>query len=236
MLKFMMKNIPADYIFGGYSVRKNTAVLSKKEGNTISYDKFLYTYIDTFLSFYILMDDGTYMNVETKERVPLLSAEDLMSKHLTNEDIDTEDYNKEKIFGVFGIRNMDVLIKQVDDLNIANDAEELRLKGVIEPKKAYLGMEINATISSFNKAVNRDVKEVEVPPIKNGFDDDYDSVLGDEIDFFDFMSNKDDDNIIDDLIKLNNSMDGVDNIKDGKEIVITKGTDGEAGTVEIRDN
>ena len=43
MLKFMMKNIPADYIFGGYSVRKNTAVLSKKEGNTISYDKFLYT-------------------------------------------------------------------------------------------------------------------------------------------------------------------------------------------------
>ena len=34
-------------------------------------------------------------------------------------------------------------------------------------------MEINSTISLFNKAVNRDVKEVEVPPIKNGFDDEY---------------------------------------------------------------
>ena len=75
-----------------------------------------------------------------------------------------------------------------------------------------------------------------VPPIRYGEDDTYNSVIGDELDFFDFMSNKDDDNIIDDLIKLNNSMDGVDNIKEGKEIVITKGTDGEAGTVEIRDN
>ena len=31
-------------------------------------------------------------------------------------------------------------------------------------------------------------------------------------------------------------MDGVDNIRDGKEIVITKGTEGQAGTVEIKDN
>ena len=131
---------------------------------------------------------------------------------------------------------MEKLIKQVDELNIANNAEELRLKGLIEPKKAYLGMEINATISSFNKAINRVKGEVMVPPIRYGEDDTYNSVIGDELDFFDFMSNKDDDAIIDDLIKLNKSMDGVDNIKEGKEIVITKGVDGEAGTVEIRDN
>jgi hypothetical protein len=232
----MMKNLSAEFVFGGYSVRKNTAVLSRKVDNKIYYDKFLYTYIENNLSFYILMDDGTYMNVETNDRVPLLTAEDLMSRHLRHDEKLDEEYERDKIIGVFGIRNMETLIKQVDEMNIANNADELRLKGLIEPKKAYLGMEINATISSFNKAINRVKGEVMVPPIRYGEDDTYNSVIGDELDFFDFMSNKDDDNIIDDLIKLNNSMDGVDNIKDGKEIVITKGTDGEAGTVEIRDN
>ena len=213
MLKFMMKNIPADYIFGGYSVRKNTAVLSKKEGNTISYDKFLYTYIDTFLSFYILMDDGSYMNVETNDRVPLLTAEDLMSKHLKMDEELEEEYDKEKIIGVFGVRTMNEIVKQVDDLNIANNAEELRLKGIIELKKAYMGMEVNGTIASFNKAVRRSLTEVIVPPIKSSFDDEYNSIIGDELDYFDFVSNKDSDTIIDDLIKLNNSIDGVGNLK-----------------------
>lgn len=236
MLKFMMKNLSAEFVFGGYSVRKNTAVLSRKVDNKIYYDKFLYTYIENNLSFYILMDDGTYMNVETNDRVPLLTAEDLMSRHLRPDEKLDEEYERDKIIGVFGIRNMEKLIKKVDELNIANNAEELRLKGLIEPKKAYLGMEINATISSFNKAINRVKGEVMVPPIRYGEDDTYNSVIGDELDFFDFMSNKDDDAIIDDLIKLNESMDGVDNIKEGKEIVITKGVDGEAGTVEIRDN
>lgn len=232
MLKFMMKNIPADYIFGGYNVRKNIAVLSKKVGNTISYDKFMYTYIDTFLSFYILMEDGSYMNVETNDRVPLLTAEDLMSKHLKMDEELDEEYDKDKIIGVFGIRNMDTIIKQVDDLNIANNAEELRLKGIIEPKKAYMGMEVNGTISSFNKAVKRSRTEIVVPPIKSSFEDDYNSVIGDELDYFDFVSNKDSDTIINDLLKLNESMDGVDNVKSGKEIVINSID----GSVDIKDN
>lgn len=236
MLKYMMKNLPGEYVFGGYSVRKSTAVLSRKEDNKIYYDKFLYTYVDNFLSFYILMEDGTYMNVETSDRVPLLNAEDLMSKHLPmNEEID-EEYERDKIIGVFGIRNMESLIKQVDDMNIANNAQEARLKGLIETKKAYMGFEITSTIAAFNKATRRRADYVTVPPIKYNAEDTYTSIIGDEIDYFDFMSNKDDDTIIDDLMKLNQSIDGVDNVKDGKEIIITKGTDGVAGTVEIKDS
>ena len=30
MFKYMMKNLSAEFVFGGYSVRKNTAVLSRK--------------------------------------------------------------------------------------------------------------------------------------------------------------------------------------------------------------
>ena len=236
MLKYMMKSLPSEYVFGGYSVRKSTAVLSRKEDNKIYYDKFLYTYLDNFLSFYILMEDGNYMNVETGDRVPLLNAEDLMSKHMKFEDKLDEEYERDKIIGVFGIRRMEELIKQVDDLNVANGAEELRLKGLIEPKKAYMGMEITGTISSFNKATGRRRDYITIPPVKYGEDDTYQSVIGDELDFFDFMSNKDDETIVNDLIKLNSSMDGVDNIRDGKEIVITKGTEGQAGTVEIKDN
>ena len=232
MLKYMMKSLPGEYVFGGYNVRKSTAVLSRKEDNKIYYDKFLYTYIDNFLSFYILMDDGTYMNVETSDRVPLLNAEDLMSKHLPmNEELD-EEYERDKIVGVFGIRNMESLIKQVDDMNISNNAQEARLKGLIEPKKAYMGFEITSTIAAFNKATRRRADYITVPPIKYGVDDTYSSIIGDEIDYFDFMSNKEADAIIDDLTKLAQSIDGVDNVRDGKEIVITKGTDGQAGTVE----
>ncbi len=232
----MMKNLPADYVFGGYSVRKSTAVISRKEDNKIYYDKFLYTYVDNFLSFYILMDDGLYMNVETGDRVSLLGAEELMSKHLRMEENIEEEYERDKIVGVFGIRNMETLIKQVDDMNIANDAKEARLKGLIEPKKAYLGMEITSTIAAFNKATRRRADYVTVPPIKYGEDDTYHSIIGDELDYFDFMSNKEDDAIIDDLMKLDQSIDGVDNVRDGKEIIITKGTEGQAGTVEIKDN
>lgn len=214
MLKFMMKNLSAEFVFGGYSVRKNTAFANRRVGSRVFYDRFVYTYIDTFLSFYILMEDGTYMNVETKDRVPLLTAEDLMSKHLKPGEDFEETYEREKIIGVFGVRQMDALVKQVDDLNSSNGVEEVRLKGLIEPKKAYMGMEINAIILSFNKATNRTRKEIIIPPIKYDFDDEYESVLGDEIDYFDFVSNKDADAIIDDLIKLNDSMDGVGNLKD----------------------
>lgn len=232
----MMKNLPGEYVFGGYSVKKSTAVLSKKDGNKIYYDKFLYTYIDNFLSFYILMDDGTYLNVETNDRVPLLTAEELMSKHLLmSEEVD-EEYARDKIIGVFGVRDMETLIKQVDDMNLANGAHEARLKGLIEIKKAYMGYEITSTIAAFNKATGRRADYITVPPIKYSSEDSYQSIIGDEIDFFDFVSNKEADTIIDDLIKLDQSTDGVDNLKSGKEIVITKGTDGQAGTVEIIDN
>ena len=236
MLKYMMKTLPSEFVFGGYSVRKSVAVLSKKVDNKIYYEKFLYTYIDNHLSFYILMDDGKYLNIETNERVPLLNAEDLMSKHMKfDEELDGE-YEKDKIIGVFGVRRMESIIKQTDDLNVENGAEEMRLKGVIEPKKSYMGMEISTALSAFNKATGRIKDSITVPPIKYGADDTYESVIGDEIDFFDFMSNKDDEAIINDLMKLNQSLDGVDNIKAGKEILITKGAEGEAGTVEIKDN
>ena len=236
MLKYMMKSLPGEYVFGGYSVRKSTAVLSRKEENKIYYDKFLYTYVDNFLSFYIQMEDGTYMNVETGDRVPLLNAEDLMSKHLPIDAELEEEYERDKIIGVFGIRNMETLIKQVDDMNIANNVQEARLKGLIEPKKAYMGFEITSTIAAFNKATRRRADYVTVPPIKYGEEDVYYSIIGDELDYFDFMSNKEDDAIIDDLMKLDQSIDGVDNVRDGKEIIITKGTDGQAGTVEIKEN
>lgn len=236
MLKYMMKSLPGEYVFGGYSVRKSTAVLSRKEENKIYYDKFLYTYVDNFLSFYIQMEDGTYMNVETGDRVPLLNAEDLMSKHLPIDAELEEEYERDKIIGVFGIRNMETLIKQVDDMNIANNVQEARLKGLIEPKKAYMGFEITSTIAAFNKATRRRADYVTVPPIKYGEEDVYYSIIGDELDYFDFMSNKEDDVIIDDLMKLDQSIDGVDNVRDGKEIIITKGTDGQAGTVEIKEN
>ena len=97
-----------------------------------------------------------------------------------------------------------------------------------------MGMEVNGAINSFNRALKREKKSITVPPVKYSEEDVYQSLIGDEMDYFDFMSNKTSDEIIRDLGKINDSLDGVGNVKDGKEIVITKGGDGEASSVTIK--
>ena len=233
----MLKNIPEKYVFAGYSVRKSLTIMTSIENGRTVYDTFLYTYVDNYLSFYILMEDGTYKNVEKNISVPEATAEDLMSKHIGRGRVeDTEEYqhyDKETIVGVFGLRGIEELMKQVDEMNAAAQNEDIKLAGLIDVKSSYMGMEITGAINAFNRALKYDKGQITVPPIQYGPDDTYKSLIGDEMDYFDFMSNKDSDTIIRDLKKLDDYIDGVGNVKAGKEIVITKGTDGMAGTVSI---
>ena len=66
-------------------------------------------------------------------------------------------------------------------------------------------------------------------------DDDYESVIGDELDYFDFMSNKDSDTVIKELKALADSIDGVGNVRTGKEVSIQKGDENTAAKLEIKD-
>lgn len=237
MFNYMLKNLPAKYVFAGYSVRKSFTIMTSIENGKIVYDSFLYTYVDNYLSFYIQMEDGSYKNVEKNISVPEINAEELMSKHLLRgkleDDEEYQQYDRDTIVGVFGLRNMAELMKQVDEMNTSANAEEARITGLLDIKNAYMGMEVIGAINAFNKALRYDKGYITVPPIAKDANDDYKSLIGDEMDFFDFMSNKSSDEIIRDLKKLDDNLDGVGNIKDGKEIVITKGEDGEASTISV---
>jgi len=236
----MFKKIPAKYAFAGYSVRNGLSVMMSNVEGKIVYDIFSYVYVDNYLSFYILMEDGNYKNVEFDVTVPEAKAEDLMSKHLyRGPSKDTSAYeipNKDTIVGVFGIRDIDTLMKQADDIGKYDDSNDVKLQAILDIKTQYMGMEITGVINRFNKYLKYEKDILTVPPIVVNPGDDYKSLIGDEMDFFDFMSNKSSDQIIHDIKMLADSTDGIGNVKKGVTIKIDKGEEGEASKVVVTGN
>ena len=73
MFNYLLKNIPAQYAFGGYAVRKSTSIVSTDVDGELLFDIFTYTYIDKQMTMFILMEDGTY---KTSKYVLPVFAED----------------------------------------------------------------------------------------------------------------------------------------------------------------
>lgn len=239
MFKYLMKNLPSQYIFAGYSVRKSFTIMTKEVEGKIVYDAFLYTYVDNFLSFYLQMENGLYKHVDSGAQVPLIDAEELMSRHLVRNKVadfeDYQEYDKEKIIGVFGVRDMGTLIKQVDEMKKNDGSFDASLEAWLDVKPNYMGAEVIGVINAFNKCLNYDKDIITIPPIKFDVEDSFPSIIGDEMDYFDFMSNKDSDVIIQDLKKLSNSLDGVGNVKKNVEVIIKKGNSEENTENEKKD-
>jgi len=135
--------------------------------------------------------------------------------------LDDEQYDKEKIVLVFGLRNMETLMKQVDAMKKADaDSFDVSLEALMDVKSQYMGMEIMGAINTFNKCLKYEKGRITVPPITYGPNDSYQSLIGDEMDYFDFMSGKDSDVIIQELKRLDDSLDGVGNVK--KESIVNQ--------------
>ncbi len=240
MFGMALKNIPAKYAFAGYSVRKGLSVMMTNMNGKMVYDIFIYSYVDNYLSFYTLMESGKYKNVSTGEEVPEATAEDIMSKHLyrgPNKDASAYGtYDKDKIVGVFGVRNIETLMKETDEIAKKDDTKDVSLQAFLDVKNQYMGMEIMGVINRFNGYLKWEKDTITVPAIKYGLDDEFNSVIGDEMDFFDFMSNKDSDQIIREINILKDSTDGIGNVKKGMEIKINKAEDEKsASTLEVID-
>jgi hypothetical protein len=240
MFGMALKNIPAKYAFAGYSVRKGLSVMMTNMNGKMVYDIFIYSYVDNYLSFYTLMESGKYRNVSTGEEVPEATAEDIMSKHLyrgPNKDASAYGtYDKDKIVGVFGVRNIETLMKETDEIAKKDDTKDVSLQAFLDVKNQYMGMEIMGVINRFNGYLKWEKDTITVPAIKYGLDDEFNSVIGDEMDFFDFMSNKDSDQIIREINILKDSTDGIGNVKKGMEIKINKAEDEKsASTLEVID-
>lgn len=217
MFNYLLKNIPAKFVFAGYNVRKSLTVMTTNTENGVIYDVFLYTYVDNYLSFYILMDDGKYKCVDQKVNVDSIDAVDLISRHLFRgsyyDTTEFDSYDKEQVIGVFGLRGITDLLKQVYQMDKENDNHEMSLQALIDNKAQYNGMEIMGAINRFNRNLHWEKGLITVPAIKNSPDDTFVSPIGDEFDFFDFMTDKSSDQIIKDLKDLDDSLDGVGNKK-----------------------
>lgn len=221
MLKYLMKNLPAKYIYAGYCIRKGFTIMTSEVNGRIVYDTFLFTYVDNFLSFFLKMDNGKFKSVDYNIEVPEATAEDLVSKHLSRglmkDTEEYEQYDKETIIGVFGVRDISVLMKQVDEMKKRDaDSFDVSLEAWLDVKPSYMGMEVVGVINTFNKCLKYDKDRITVPAIKYGPDDTYVSLIGDEMDYFDFMSEKDSDEIVQQLKALDDRLDGVGNLKKEK--------------------
>lgn len=238
MFNYLLKNLPAKYIYAGYNVRKGLTIMTSEINGRIVYDAFEYTYVDNYLSFYIQMDNGKYKSVDYNIEVPEASAEDIMSRHITRDRMknlsEYEQYDKEKVIAVFGLRNIEPLIKMVDEMKKNDpDSYDVSLEAWLDVKPAYMGVEIMGVINTFNKCLKYDKGRITVPPIKYGPEDTYKSLIGDEMDYFDFMSGKDSDEIIKELKKIDDSLDGVGNIKKERISATTSEEDSENDVLDL---
>lgn len=212
---YMMKNLPADYIFAGYAVKKSTSVISTMVDGKLLFDVFTYVYIDNQLSMFLLMENGKYKSTEYNVEVDALDGEAIMSRHLFrgeqyNQD-DYEMYDKEQIIGVFGLRNMENLMIGTDEYAASLGVNDMKVQALLDYKKAYTGMEVSTVINKFNKLNGWAKGFITVPPITYGFEDTYESAIGDELEFYDMLSNKSPDMFVRELKNLSESLDGVGN-------------------------
>ena len=216
-LGFMFKTLPSQYVFAGYNIKKGLSVMSHVENGKMIYDIFAYSYLEDKLSFYILMDDGKYKNVDTDERVDEVKVEGLISRHLySGETYDLENfeqYDKDKIYGVFGLRDMPTLMKNIDDLEEKLGSNKLKAQAMHDVRKGYTGLEINTLIGRWNGSFSKYKGYFTVPAITNGPDDTYQSAIGDEIEYFDFINEKSNDEIVWLLRNVATQLDGLGNVK-----------------------
>ena len=183
------------------------------------YDIFEYTYLEDKLSFYILMEDGKYKNMDLNVKVDNLSIDRIISKHLySGETYDLDDFdsfNKEELYGVFGLRSMEQLLKDIDTYEEKTNTGKGKLmaQAMYDAKKSYTGLEISTIIARFNKVFSKYDGYFTVPAIVYGPEDTYKSAIGDEIEFYDLVSDKTTDDIIEILRTMSSAIDGVGNIR-----------------------
>lgn len=218
MFNYLLKNIPVQYAFGGYAVRKSTSIVSTDVNGELLFDIFTYTYLDMQMTMFILMEDGTYKSVEYNTKVPSLDASGIISRHLyRGKEYNQEDYpmyNKEEICGVFGLRNIQKLMEEADEYASKMGNSDIRLQALYDIKNAYTGMEIMGVLSKVNQINNWNKGLITVPPIKYDETDTFNSIVGDELDFFDLFSGKSIDEFVKEIKRLDDLTDGIGNIKD----------------------
>ena len=214
--KYLLKNLPAEFIYGGHAVRKGiTSQTTNTEDGKVIYDAFLYTYIDECVSFFILMEDGTYKCVEEKTNVLPATNPGLASRHLDRGNyVDTSkygDYDKNKVVGVYGAMNINDLMAKVAEKSKEDNERDISFNTLVGEKKAYTGLEVGTILSEFNNRMKYKKRALVVPAIKKDENDEYESKFGLEDDFQEWLKDKEPEQVIEELIAINDELDALGN-------------------------
>ena len=214
--KYLLKNLPAEYVYGGHAVRKGiTSQTTNTEDGHVIYDAFLYTYIDENMSFFILMEDGSYKCVEQKDNVLAVTNAGLASRHLDRGNyVNTTkygDYDKNKVIGVYGAMKINDLMARVAEKSKEDNERDISFQTLVGEKKAYTGLEINTILNEYNNRMGRKKRALIVPAIKKDENDTYESKFGLEEDFQEFLKDKDPEQVVEELMAFNDEMDALGN-------------------------
>ncbi len=214
--KYMLKNLPAEFVCGGYAVRKGiTSQTTTTEEGKVIYDAFLYTYVDEYMSFFILMDDGSYKCVEQKNNVAAVTNPGLASRHLERGNyVNTTkygDYDKTKVVGVYGATKINDLMAMVAEKSKEDNESDISFQTLVGEKQAYTGIEISTILNEFNNRMGRKKRTLMVPAIKKDENDEYESKFGLEQDFEEFLKDKTSEEVVEALMKMNDEMDALGN-------------------------
>lgn len=172
MFDKFLKNMPVSNYYVGYRVRKDTILKTDTDSQGIRSDAFIHTYLSSLLFLYT-KDGEKYHDVKLKKSVNEVNVDELCSLHLDygNKYLkrsDYDDYSKNDLYGVYGITNLEEVIKAI------NDGDSLVDKPVFkyDEKLGITMMEADLFLKSINKYLGGNADSIECPMIaKDELDD-----------------------------------------------------------------
>lgn len=196
----MVANIPLQYAYIGFLVSKGMTLENRSVDNKIVRDLFLYTYISVKTSFFALMEDGTYKDLETGLKYKKLTYGELISKHIARgETIDMTKYppiSKNDSIGVFNLTKFEEIVDNV--INAELNSKDINLKVATKKKNSYTLVEIEGIYRRYKKDGST-VNTFIVPPVLMDELDDIKTVYTLESNFMYEYYGKSDEEIYNDL-------------------------------------
>jgi hypothetical protein len=218
MFGYLLKNLPSEYLYAGYLVRKGLSSSTIEVDGNSMYDAYLYTYLENNLTLLLQMEDGTYKDIASGLKLPEIMEDDIVSQHLERaEFIDMADYgeyNKKNPIAVYGLHTFETMIKLENaDASIEEQGLKVGALKTMGVKRSYSGMEALAVVGRFNTRNKLDSKQFCVPAIKKDANDAIDSAIGDINNYHELIKDKDPDQIVQILYNISKELDSVGNKK-----------------------
>ncbi len=132
MLDKFFKSIPIEKIYLGFRVRKDTVQKTINKNNSNLSNIITMTYIsDTFHIF--IEDNGKYYDPKLKKSTMPITNEELLSYHDDYNELhlnlsDYHCYNKNELYGVFGLIRLDKFIESFNNTDTLYDKPEIYFK------------------------------------------------------------------------------------------------------------